>query len=107
MQNNTSNQKKVSEESNSMNPLIRKLESLASLSDDDRAVLDTICAHSQSVAPRTDLILEGDAPSGVCLILKGVACRYKIRANGARQVMAYLIPGDFCDLDVALLAKMD
>ena len=89
------------------NPLILKLESLASLSDDDRAVLNEISAHPLSVPARTDLIREGDPPNGVYLILEGMACRYKMRSNGARQIMAYLVPGDFCDLDVALLKEMD
>jgi CRP-like cAMP-binding protein len=30
-----------------------------------------------------------------------------MRANGQRQIMAYLLPGDLCDLDVALLDQMD
>ncbi|GEP07912.1 Crp/Fnr family transcriptional regulator [Methylobacterium oxalidis] len=89
------------------NPLIRKLDSLASLSDADRAVLETISADTRSVPAHTDLIREGDAPNGVYLILEGMACRYKRRSRGARQIMAYLIPGDFCDLDVAMLKEMD
>ena len=39
--------------------------------------------------------------------MDGIACRYTMRASGVRQIMAYLIPGDYCDLDVALLARMD
>ena len=89
------------------NPLILKLESLAPLSDDDRAVLERISANPQHVEPGTDLIREGDKPDGVYLILDGIACRYKLRASGARQIMAYLVPGDYCDLDVALLKAMD
>jgi CRP-like cAMP-binding protein len=89
------------------NPLILKLESLATLSDDDRAVLERISAKPQLVPAGTDLIREGDKPDGVYLILDGIACRYKLRASGARQIMAYLVPGDYCDLDVAMLKAMD
>jgi CRP-like cAMP-binding protein len=39
--------------------------------------------------------------------MSGIACRHKLRASGARQIMAYLVPGDLCDLDVALLDTMD
>ncbi|GLS71687.1 hypothetical protein GCM10007890_37000 [Methylobacterium tardum] len=39
--------------------------------------------------------------------MEGVACRYKILPNGRRQIMAFLVPGDFCDLHVALLGLMD
>jgi CRP-like cAMP-binding protein len=89
------------------NPLILKLDSLAKLSDADRDVLEHISANPQTVEAGTDLIRVGDKPDGVYLILDGIACRYTMRANGTRQIMAYLIPGDYCDLDVALLARMD
>jgi CRP-like cAMP-binding protein len=43
----------------------------------------------------------------VRLILEGFACRYKLLADGRRQIMAYLVPGDFCDLHVFILKAMD
>jgi CRP-like cAMP-binding protein len=89
------------------NPLIRKLDAFVALSEADRAILERISANPRLVGPRTDLICEGDTPDGVFLIMEGMACRQKMRANGSRQIMAYLLPGDFCDLDVALLNKMD
>ena len=89
------------------NPLIRKLEGFASLSAVDRAALARICAEPRCVAPGTDLVREGDKPEGVFLVLSGMAYRSKMRANGARQIMAYLVPGDLCDLDAALLSAMD
>ena len=89
------------------NPLIRKLEGFTSLSDADKATLARISAETRHVAPGTDLVREGDAPAGVFLVMSGIACRHKLRANGARQIMAYLVPGDMCDFDVALLREMD
>ncbi|MBB2965106.1 helix-turn-helix domain-containing protein [Methylobacterium sp. R2-1] len=89
------------------NPLIRKLESFAPLSDEDRTLLEQICESPRLVPPHTDLGREGDKPDGVFLVLSGFACRHKLRANGSRQINAYLLPGDLCDLDVALLEEMD
>ena len=63
------------------NPLILKLESLTTLSDADRVALNGISAHPRSAPGRTDLIREGDPPNGIYLILKGMACRYKLRAT--------------------------
>jgi CRP-like cAMP-binding protein/ActR/RegA family two-component response regulator len=74
------------------NPLIRKLESLTSLSDADRTVLARISAETRRVGPGTDLVREGDAPVGVFLVMDGIA---------------HMVPGDLCDLDVALLREMD
>jgi len=39
--------------------------------------------------------------------MEGFAYRYKIVEDGRRQIMAFLIPGDFCDLHVAILGRMD
>ena len=41
------------------------------------------------------------------MILEGWAARYKTLPSGARQIVAFLIPGDFCDLHVAILGQMD
>jgi CRP-like cAMP-binding protein len=89
------------------NPLVRKLEGFVALSEADRAILERISANPRVVGPRTDLVCEGDTPDGVFLVMEGIACRHKLRASGSRQIMAYLLPGDFCDLDVALLSTMD
>ena len=88
-------------------PLPRKLAALSPLSEADKALLMRVAAHPVAVPARTDLIREGDPPQGVFLVVEGVACRYKLLPDGARQVLAFLVPGDFCDLDVALLDAMD
>lgn len=89
------------------NPCIRKLEGFVALSDADRLMLEQISAQPQTVEPHTDLVREGDKPEGVFLIMEGMACRHKRLESGARQIMAYLLPGDLCDLDVAMLTRMD
>jgi len=40
-------------------------------------------------------------------VLSGLACRYKHLENGARQIMAFLVPGDPCDSEIFILDKMD
>ncbi|MCJ2109646.1 Crp/Fnr family transcriptional regulator [Methylobacterium sp. E-025] len=61
----------------------------------------------REVGAHVDLIQEGEAPENVHLILDGFACRYKVLPNGRRQIMAYLVPGDFCNLNVFILDQMD
>ena len=41
------------------------------------------------------------------VIGSGFACRYKLLPNGSRSIVAYLIPGDMCDLNVSILGAMD
>jgi len=87
--------------------LILKLESFEELTDADREVLRAFVPRMREVPARTDLIREGDIPSNVHLILDGYACRYKVLPDGQRQIMAYFVPGDFCDLNVFILDQMD
>ena len=89
------------------NPLTRKLENFSPLSLDDRRLLDDIVKPSRTVGARADIILEGHASKDVRLILQGFACRYKLLKSGKRQIVAYLIPGDLCDLNVFILKAMD
>lgn len=70
-------------------------------------MLERISTETSIVGPDTDLVSEGDKPDGVYLIMEGMACRHKRLESGARQIMAYLVPGDLCDLEVALLTRMD
>ncbi|MBM6595075.1 Crp/Fnr family transcriptional regulator [Microvirga pudoricolor] len=90
-----------------MNPLLDKLEAFEPLPEADKRLLDSLVRSPQVIGPRLDLIHEGDAPTVVQLILVGFACRYKILPDGTRQIMAYLVPGDFCDLHVFILKEMD
>ena len=91
----------------SVNFLSRKLLNFGHLDQADLALLDAVVGKSRTVPPYVDLISEGDKPGDVHLVLRGFACRYKILQDGRRQIMAYLVPGDLCDLHVYLLDHMD
>ena len=58
------------------------------------------------VSGETDMIREGDQPGPVFVILKGWACRYKILRAGRGRSLAFLLPGDACDLHIGMLLEM-
>lgn len=89
------------------NRFVNKLSELVELAPDDVAMLEAVTARSRRYAARQDVIREGDKPGPVFVLLEGWACRYKILPSGTRQVMAFLMPGDSCDLHVNILAEMD
>jgi CRP-like cAMP-binding protein len=89
------------------NPLIWKLEHGAELLEEDRQTLEKAISQVRQVGAREDLIREGDKPHNVHAVLEGFACRYKTLSNGERQIMAWLVPGDLCDLHVSILGEMD
>lgn len=89
------------------NRFIQKLSGFAGLSAGDIAALAAATGSPRHFAAKHDLIREGDRPGPVFVMLEGWACRYKILPNGSRQILAYLMPGDSCDLHIGLLAEMD
>jgi CRP-like cAMP-binding protein len=89
------------------NRFIEKMSGLADLTASDVAALEAATAKPQRYAARKDLIREGDPTGPMFVVLEGWLCRYKILPNGGRQIMAFLMPGDACDLHIKLLAEMD
>lgn len=89
------------------NALLAKLETVANLGEDGKASLATLCHDTRTIAAKQHIIHEGDRPEQVHLIVDGWAARYKQLPDGSRQIVAFLIPGDFCDLHVAVLGHMD
>lgn len=88
--------------------LLRRLNRFARLSPDEEMALErAVAGPARPYDAGEDLIHEGDPPGDVILILEGWAQRYKVLEDGRRQVIAYLLPGDFCDLKVSVLREMD
>jgi len=87
--------------------LIRKLENFAPLPEEEKRALIDASSTIRRYGAHEDLIQEGALTDGVKIILDGFACRYKVLPDGRRQIVAYFVPGDMCDLRVFLLKRMD
>jgi CRP-like cAMP-binding protein len=90
-----------------LNRLVVKLRAVLDLSANDIAALDAVCRDAREFGPRRNIIREGDRPDHVHLIVDGWAARYKLLPDGARQITAFLLPGDLCDVHVTILGEMD
>jgi CRP-like cAMP-binding protein len=89
------------------NALLKRLNAFTDLDDEDRTKLVALCRDVRTIAAKRDITSEGDRPERVHLVIDGWAARYKMINGGSRQITAFLIPGDFCDLHVAVLGRMD
>jgi CRP-like cAMP-binding protein len=89
------------------NPVIAKLATVADLRESDVEKLVALCADVRTIPAKADILKEGERPNHVHIMVEGWAARYKTLADGSRQIVAFLIPGDFCDLHVAVLGHMD
>ncbi|MBE7196315.1 MAG: Crp/Fnr family transcriptional regulator [Parafilimonas terrae] len=87
--------------------LIDKLERFTRLSDEDRQVLKALARKVRLIEAGVDIIQEGDRPETVNLFLDGWACRYKQLEDGRRQIVAFFVPGDLCDIHIYVLREMD
>ena len=90
-----------------VNRFVDKLRGMVDLTAAEVSALERATSRPQTFGPRKDLIREGDQPGPVFVILEGWAFRYKVLPSGSRQIMAFLMPGDACDLNIGLLAEMD
>lgn len=87
--------------------LTRKLAKRAPLTDADRAALRGLQFEVRTVEAGRYLVREG-APAEVCtLLLSGFAFRHKLSTEGDRQIVSIHVPGDFIDLQGALLKISD
>jgi CRP-like cAMP-binding protein len=86
--------------------LLRKLEQIMVLTDAERQTIAELPEHVLHVARRQDIV-DGSKPTNIRLIRSGIACRYTILGEGLRQITAFLVPGDCCDLRALILADMD
>ena len=90
-----------------MTMLLRKLDSIATLSDEEQEAVRNLPARTRTLEPGQDIVREGDKPSQCCLVLEGWLCRYKILGEGRRQIFSFHIPGDTPDLQSLHLPVMD
>src|SRR3979490_1253452 len=91
----------------SQNPLVAKLSGFAPLSRDDVGVLEALCSKEERVNAGVNLVDEGTAPRRGFVLTHGLVCRYRLFADGQRQILTLLIPGDFYDLHGFLLSVAD
>lgn len=89
------------------NAFSKRLSGYAPLSDADVDLLSDACRNVRNVPAGHHLIMEGDNPDPVFVMLEGWACGYKILPDGGRQILAFMLPGDFCDIHIAVLKAFD
>jgi CRP-like cAMP-binding protein len=86
---------------------VSKLNASSNLTDADKQAIRDMSSVVRKVPAKSDIISEGDPPDHTFIMLGGWAARYKVVADGSRQITAFLIPGDFGDLHVTILVAMD
>lgn len=85
----------------------RKFARRAPLDESDREAFFSLPFELRIFEQHRYISREGDRAPGATLILDGLAYRHKVTVEGARQILSLHIPGDFVDLEGALLTVAD
>lgn len=87
--------------------MVAKFATRAPLTEQDRKALLGLPYQSRWIDSGRYIVREGDTLPSATLILSGLAIRHKVTIDGARQILSVHIPGDFVDLEGALLNVAD
>ena len=93
--------------SHHLDRLIRKLGKRATLTETDEAALRGLPFETKAYDAGRYLVREGAQTQACMLLLSGFAYRHKLSAEGERQIVSVHVPGDFIDLQGALLDVSD
>ncbi len=88
-------------------PFLRRLERRDVLPAAEKAALIEAAMSAETYASGADLVREGKQPDRSLLLAQGFTTRYRLLADGTRQITAIHLPGDFVDLHSFLLRTMD
>jgi len=91
----------------SLQPMLRKLQLWAPLSQADQSALLALPFTPRSLKADQYVVREGDRPQHSCLLIRGFAYRQKIVGDGARQILSLHMDGDLVDLQNSLLGRAD
>jgi len=95
------------DQTSSLAPLVRRWSGYTELSDEDRNAIQRL-PFAERIAPRESyLVREGEPTTSCMVLLKGFAYRQKLVTDGARQIISFHIPGEFIDLQNAILDVSD
>ena len=87
--------------------LILKLGRRDHLSRREADILRGLPATLRRLPADVDIVRAGDRMTQSCLLVDGLTARYKLSAEGRRQITAFHVGGDFVDLHGFLLKQLD
>jgi CRP-like cAMP-binding protein len=88
-------------------PLERRWSKLAPLTHDDREAILALPFRREVFAKDAYLVREGQQSAECTLLLRGFAYRQKLLRDGGRQIINFLLPNEFVDLQAAVLGTAD
>lgn len=76
-------------------PAIQRLAALGNLNEGALDLLRTAFRQQRAIAARREVLAEGQPIGQHLLLLSGWAARVRVLEDGRRQILAFILPGDF------------
>jgi CRP-like cAMP-binding protein len=86
---------------------IRRLLHFATLTRGELNYARSLVSAVSHVPAHHEIQRQDDPVRHVNVLLEGFACRYRLLADGRRQIIGFLVPGDPCTLQAFFLQDMD
>ena len=85
---------------------LRQKECFIAMSPEEVAFMERFKAGELRIEPGTPILLEGSNSPQMFTALSGMGLRHKQVADGRRQVLNFVLPGDFLGLQAAVMGEM-
>lgn len=85
---------------------LRTKEAFLPLEEEEIAFMKRFKTGEMIAEPGTQLFLEGARAAQLFTVLSGMGIRYKTLENGRRQVIGFVMPGDFIGLQAGVMGEM-
>ena len=85
---------------------LRKREVFSPIDGKELAFMERFKSGELVVDPKTDILLEGARSPQLFTVYSGMGVRYKTLEDGGRQVINFVLPGDFIGLQAGVLTEM-
>lgn len=85
---------------------LRKLDTFERLKGDELSFMQRFKVGELSIDKGTPILMEGSNSPQLYTVLSGMGLRYKVLPNGRRQVVNFVVPGDFLGLQARMMGEM-
>ncbi|MCC1493877.1 Crp/Fnr family transcriptional regulator [Cognatishimia sp. F0-27] len=86
---------------------LRKLDAFKDISGAELTFMDRFKTGELEAQPGTEIMAQGQSSTHLFTCLRGMGLRYKTFENGHRQVIGFVMPGDFIGLQAGVMSEME
>jgi CRP-like cAMP-binding protein len=83
-------------------PFVEKLNRYTVLCNEEQATLSSLLARTRTIHRGRDIVVQGRPHQALQVLNDGLALRYKILADGKRQILNLVVPGDLIGLPACM-----